>query len=56
MFFPINPGGEEASWKRFFDEGIERFLSGKFAGEYQQKLLDEFDKCLPAAPPWPVKG
>jgi phosphoglycolate phosphatase-like HAD superfamily hydrolase len=56
LFFPINPGAEEASWKRFFEEGIERFLSLKFAGEYQQKLLDEFDKCLPAAPPWPVKG
>jgi len=54
LFFPINPGAEEASWKRFHDEGIDRFLAGTFAGEYQQKLLDEFDRFLPEKPPWPV--
>ena len=54
LFFPINPGEEEASWKLFFDEGIERFLEGKFAGEYQQQLLDEFDRYLPEQPPWKV--
>ena len=35
LFFPINPGAEEASWKRFYEEGIDRFLAGTFAGEYQ---------------------
>jgi phosphoglycolate phosphatase-like HAD superfamily hydrolase len=54
LFFPINPGNEDASWKRLFDEGIDRFLGGKFAGEYQAQLLAEFDKYLPATPPWPV--
>lgn len=54
LFFPINPGNEEASWQRLLDEGIDRFFSGTFAGEYQQKLLDEFNKYLPVAPPWPV--
>jgi phosphoglycolate phosphatase-like HAD superfamily hydrolase len=54
LFFPINPGDEEASWKRFYEEGIERFLSGSFAGKYQQELLDEFDRRLPSRPPWPV--
>ena len=54
LFYPINPGAEEASWRRFHDEGIERFLSGTFAGEYQQSLLDEFDSFLPEKPPWPV--
>ncbi len=54
LFFPINPGDEEASWKRFFDEGIDRFLAGQFAGEYQQTLLDEFDRRLPAEPSFPV--
>src|SRR5688572_24743030 len=52
LFFPINPGAEEASWKRFFEEGIERFLSKSFAGKYQDELLAEFDRCLPARPPW----
>ena len=55
LFYPINPGAEEASWRRFHDEGIDRFLSGTFAGEYQQALLDEFDSFLPKDPPWPVE-
>jgi phosphoglycolate phosphatase-like HAD superfamily hydrolase len=55
LFFPINPGAEEKSWKRCFEEGIERFLAGTFAGEYQAKLLAEFDRCLPERPPWPVE-
>ena len=52
LFYPINPGAEEVSWKRFYDEGIDRFLNGTFAGEYQQKLLAEFDSFLPERPPW----
>jgi phosphoglycolate phosphatase-like HAD superfamily hydrolase len=51
-FFPINPGAEEASWKRLYEEGIERFFSNTFAGAYQDELLEEFDRCLPSAPPW----
>jgi phosphoglycolate phosphatase-like HAD superfamily hydrolase len=54
LFFPINPGAEEASWKRFFEEGIERFLAGTFAGAYHESLLAEFDRYLPVQPPWPV--
>ena len=30
-----------------YDEGIDRFFDGTFAGDYQQQLLDEFD-TLPA--------
>jgi len=54
-FFPVNPGAEEASWKRFFEEGIDRFFSGTFAGEYQNALLAEFDSYLPERPPWEVE-
>jgi len=54
LFFPVNPGAEEASWKRLFDEGIDRFFSGTYAGDYQQKLLVEFHTYLPEQPPWPV--
>ena len=54
LFFPVNPGAEEASWKRFHDEGLERFLGENFAGDYQQQLLDEFESYLPLQPPWPV--
>ena len=55
LFFPINPGSEEASWRRLYEEGIDRFLGGTFAGAYQQQLLDEFDSYLPEAPPWRVE-
>jgi phosphoglycolate phosphatase-like HAD superfamily hydrolase len=56
LFFPINPGAEEDSWKRLYEEGIGRFLEGTFAGEYEQALLDEFNDYLPEQPPWPVEG
>lgn len=55
LFFPINPGAEDASWRRFCEEGIDKFLSGTFAGSYQQQLLDEFDAYLPSRPPWEHK-
>jgi phosphoglycolate phosphatase-like HAD superfamily hydrolase len=55
MFFPVNPGAEEASWQRFYEEGVDRFLSGTFAGEYEQSLLAEFESYLPEKPPWPVE-
>ena len=52
LFFPVNPGAEEASWKRLYDKGIERFFGGTFAGAYQDQLLAEFDAYLPERPPW----
>lgn len=52
LFYPINPGAEEASWERFHQEAIDRFFSGTFAGEYQRSLLEEFDRYLPEKPPW----
>ncbi len=54
LFFPINPGNEEASWQRLDAEGIDRFLEGTFASEYQQQLLDEFNAYLPTQPQWAV--
>jgi phosphoglycolate phosphatase-like HAD superfamily hydrolase len=52
LFFPINPGAEETSWRRLHDEGIARFFEGSFAGAYQEQLLEEFDAFLPERPPW----
>jgi len=52
LFFPINPGDEELSWQRLCEEGVTRFLTGRFAGDYQQQLLDDFARYLPAQPPW----
>jgi phosphoglycolate phosphatase-like HAD superfamily hydrolase len=55
LFYPINPGAEDASWQRLLDEGIDRFIGGTFAGAFQEKLLKEFDSYLPEKPPW-LKG
>ena len=55
LFYPINPGAEEASWQRLFEEGIDRFLGETFAGDYQQSLVEEFQSYLPEQPPWPVE-
>ena len=52
LFFPIVPQAEEASWKELFERGLERFLAGKFAGEYEKSLFDKFDASLPALPLW----
>lgn len=52
LFYPINPGDEAQSWKRFHDEGLDIFIKGKFAGVYQGKLLAEFDSYLPEDPDW----
>lgn len=52
LFFPIVPGREEASWQRFFQEGLDRLVRGTFAGAYAEKLLAEYRKQLPEKPPW----
>jgi len=52
LFYPINPGHEDASWQRFHDEAIDKFLTGDYTADYEQKLIDEFQAHLPEQPPW----
>lgn len=52
LFNPIVPGEEEASWAELLQEGLGRFLSGQFRGDYADRLLETFDAALPEAPPW----
>ncbi len=52
LYYPINPGAEDRSWKRFYDEALERFLNGTYQGEYEAALIAEFEKLLPETPPW----
>jgi phosphoglycolate phosphatase-like HAD superfamily hydrolase len=52
LFFPINPGQEEKSWERFYQEGLVRFTAGRYAGEYEAALIAEFETFLPSTPPW----
>jgi phosphoglycolate phosphatase-like HAD superfamily hydrolase len=52
LFYPVNPGNEDKSWKRFHDEAFDRFIKGQYAGKYEEKLIAEFNACLPENPPW----
>lgn len=52
LFYPINPGREEQSWERFFNESCDKFLNGEYAGDYEKQLIVEFDEYLPELPPW----
>jgi phosphoglycolate phosphatase-like HAD superfamily hydrolase len=52
LFFPINPGREEASWQRLHGESLDRFFNGTYAGAYEAGLVKEFDACLPEQPGW----
>ena len=52
LFYPINPGHEEASWQRFYEEGVHRFLAEEYAGAYETQLISEFEALLPDLPPW----
>ncbi|GMW01093.1 MAG: hypothetical protein AMXMBFR84_22300 [Candidatus Hydrogenedentota bacterium] len=51
-FFPIIPGREDESWKRLFQEGLDKFFGGTFGGAYQDALVKEFNLELPSTPPW----
>ncbi len=52
MFYPICPGDEDKSWQRFHDEALDKFVNGKYAGDYETSLVEEFDAYLPETPPW----
>ncbi|MEJ2704395.1 MAG: HAD hydrolase-like protein [Sedimentisphaerales bacterium] len=52
LFYPINPGDEVESWKRFHDEAFVKFINGEYAGRYEDKLIAEFDSYLPELPAW----
>jgi len=51
-FFPINPGDEVESWSLLQREGLARFLTGRFRGEFQAELNARFQTRLPERPPW----
>ena len=52
LFYPINPGAEDASWKRLYDEALDKFFAGEYAGAYEDALIAEFQEYLPDTPPW----
>jgi phosphoglycolate phosphatase-like HAD superfamily hydrolase len=56
LFFPVNPGREDASWELFYNEGLQRLVDRKYAGKYEAKLIEEFEQLLPEVPPWKNKN
>lgn len=55
LFFPINPGREDESWQRFYEEGMARFFNRSFRGHYEAERIREFKALLPEVPPWSVE-
>ncbi len=52
LFYPIDPGFEDESWQRFFEEALPRFFAGSYAGDYMQIQIERFEALLPEVPPW----
>ncbi|MFO7922519.1 MAG: HAD hydrolase-like protein [Bacteroidales bacterium] len=52
LFYPVNPGHEEESWERFYNEALDKFFGGNYRGEYESRLIDEFHSYLPEKPSW----
>jgi phosphoglycolate phosphatase-like HAD superfamily hydrolase len=52
LFYPIVPGHEGACWEQLRAEGIDRFCSGMYAGQYETQLVARLTDALPAVPPW----
>jgi phosphoglycolate phosphatase-like HAD superfamily hydrolase len=52
LFYPIDPGREDESWQRFFEEALPRFFAGTYAGDYMAEQIKRFEALLPSTPPW----
>ncbi|QEH32986.1 Phosphoglycolate phosphatase [Aquisphaera giovannonii] len=52
LFYPIDPGFEDESWQRFFEEALPKFLNEDYAGAYMDRQVARFRSLLPDSPPW----
>ena len=52
LFYPILPGREEESWKRFAETDYPRFLADELDEATLSALRSEFESLLPGTPPW----
>jgi phosphoglycolate phosphatase-like HAD superfamily hydrolase len=52
LFYPVDPGFEDESWQRFFEEALPRFFAGHYEGDYMAAQIARFQKLLPERPPW----
>lgn len=52
LFYPVEPGNEYECWQRFHQEAVSKFFDGTYAGDYEAKLVEQFQALLPDTPPW----
>ena len=52
LFYPIIAGDEERCWRRFHDEIIDLFLSGRYSADVEAAFVERFRASLPEQPPW----
>lgn len=46
LYYPILVGREDFSWDRLNNEALTKLLEGNYRGEYQDKLIKEFNSIL----------
>ena len=51
LFYPTPPGKEKEAWEKF-PEAFQKFIKRKYQGEFEDNLLEIFDKSLLTSPPW----
>lgn len=51
LFYPTPPGQEQDAWDNFSD-AFQLFVKGKYKGEFEKKLLNQFKKSLLPSPSW----
>lgn len=52
FYYPIIPGKEDMSWKRFYDEAFDKFINGQYKGKYQEQMIVKFNEALSSELPW----
>jgi len=55
LFYPTPPGQEQQAWDKL-PEAFEKFVEGKYRGQFEEELLSAFDKALLKSPPWEQPG
>ena len=46
LFFPVIPKRETECWELLINEAFEKFMNGSYAGDYEKKLVEEFERAL----------
>lgn len=46
LFYPIIPKKESISWKRFYEEVLDKFINQQYDRNYESKFIKEFREAL----------